>query len=67
MFKVYPVPDNFLNNNMIYQNVQTLDKEECIVRVYIIRGLEMQPKDSNGKVFINLFDNFVSYLKFAIP
>jgi hypothetical protein len=53
MFKVYPVLDNGndILKNMVYQNVETLSQEECIVRVYIIRGLDLKPKDSNGKVF----------------
>ena len=30
---------NFPSNNV----------EECLVRIYIIRGIDLQPKDSNGK------------------
>ncbi len=27
-----------------------MDKEECIIRIYVVRGIDLQPKDSNGKV-----------------
>ena len=52
MFKVYPVLDNGndLQNQMLYKNVQPLNRDECIVRVYVVRGIDLQPKDSNGKV-----------------
>jgi hypothetical protein len=52
MFKVYPVDENLSNfhDYLIFKNVQPMNKEECIVRVYIVRGIDLQPKDSNGKV-----------------
>lgn len=54
MFKIYPIPENSASTpteNMIFRNVQPMHKEECIVRVYVIRGIDLQSKDSNGKVF----------------
>ena len=30
-----------------------MNKEECLLRVYIIRGIDLQGKDSNGKVYLN--------------
>ncbi len=52
MFKIYPIAENAecSKDNMIFKNVQPMHKEECIVRVYIIRGIDLQSKDSNGKV-----------------
>jgi hypothetical protein len=58
MFKIYPIAENAHNikDNMIFKNVHPMHKEECIVRVYIIRGIDLQPKDSNGKV-LELLEN----------
>ena len=52
MFKVYAVEDNKLDiqKSLIYGNLQTLENKEFLVRVYIVRGLNLQPKDSNGRV-----------------
>jgi myoferlin len=52
MLKVYPVSEDATNiggDNLIFSNVLPMLKEECILRVYIIRGIELQAKDSNGK------------------
>lgn len=56
MFKIYPIPEDSQNvtDNMIFKNIQPMHKEECILRVYIVRGIDLQSKDSNGKV--RLFD-----------
>lgn len=52
MFKIYSVPEDCTNikDNMIYKNVSSMHREECIVRIYIIKGIDLQSKDSNGKV-----------------
>ena len=52
MFKIYPIPEDAQNvtDNMIFKNIQPMHKEECILRVYIVRGIDLQSKDSNGKV-----------------
>ncbi|CAF0722705.1 unnamed protein product [Brachionus calyciflorus] len=51
MFKIYPIPDECQNvdDNLIYKNVVTMHREECIVRVYIVKGIDLQSKDPNGK------------------
>ena len=36
---------------MMLKNVQLMENEECLLRVYIVKGIDLQPKDSNGKVF----------------
>ena len=52
MFKVYPIAEDAANTNenLIFKNVMPMNKEECIIRVYVVKGVELQPKDSNGKV-----------------
>ena len=72
MFKIYPIPEDTLSvaDNMIFKNIQPMHKEECILRVYIVRGIDLQSKDSNGKVkeitkyiFTGMFDiNLTDYL-----
>ena len=27
-----------------------MNREECLLRIYIVRGIDLQAKDSNGKV-----------------
>ena len=51
-FKIYPIPDNtdIVRHNFFFNNVKQVLKEECIVRIYIVRGIDLQAKDSNGKV-----------------
>lgn len=57
MFKIYPIPEDCTNikDNMIYKNVGSMHKEECIVRIYIIKGIDLQSKDPNGKVNQNIY------------
>jgi hypothetical protein len=52
MFKVYRVLENvqLTEKNFIFKNIQPMIKEECIVRIYIVRGVDLQGQDSNGKV-----------------
>ena len=51
MFKIYAIPEDSQNvtDNMIFKNIQPMHKEECVLRVYIVRGIDLQSKDSNGK------------------
>ena len=58
MFKVYPIAENSRTSvveNMIFRNIQPMHKEECIVRVYVVLGVDLQAKDSNGKVIIKCY------------
>jgi hypothetical protein len=52
MFKIYPIAEDAQNvtDNMIFKSIQPMHKEECLLRVYIVRGIDLQSKDSNGKV-----------------
>lgn len=51
LFKVYPLPRdlNEILPRQIMENFPSNNLEECLIRVYIIRGIDLQPKDSNGK------------------
>jgi dysferlin len=51
LFKVYPLPEdpNEPLPHRIMENLPSSSLEECIVRVYIIRAIDLQPTDSNGK------------------
>lgn len=54
---MYTVPENSVDikNNMIFKNVQPIEKEDCIIRVYVIKGIDLQPQDANGKVHFEFF------------
>jgi hypothetical protein len=44
-------------DNLLFKNVQPMIKEECVVRIYIVRGMDLQAQDSNGKVKENYFSS----------
>uniref|UniRef100_A0A7N4NNI5 Fer-1 like family member 5 n=1 Tax=Sarcophilus harrisii TaxID=9305 RepID=A0A7N4NNI5_SARHA len=52
LFRVYPLPENPKQANPPRQFQNLPEKEscpqQCLVRVYIIRALGLQPKDNNG-------------------
>ena len=51
LFKVYPLPEdpNDPSPHRIMENLPSSSLEECLIRVYIIRAVDLQPTDSNGK------------------
>ncbi|CAF0790229.1 unnamed protein product, partial [Didymodactylos carnosus] len=51
LFKVYPLPEdpNIPLPARVMENLPSSGLEECIVRIYIIRAFDLQPKDTNGK------------------
>ncbi|CAF0920234.1 unnamed protein product [Rotaria sordida] len=51
LFKVYPLPENSneLLPHRIMEHFPSNNLEECLIRVYIIRAIDLQPKDSNRK------------------
>ncbi|WAR21900.1 MYOF-like protein [Mya arenaria] len=50
LFKVYPLPSDPSEELPVKMlaNVPSTEPEECIVRVYIIRGIDLQPNDPTG-------------------
>ncbi|CAF0934963.1 unnamed protein product [Rotaria sordida] len=51
LFKVYPLPED-PNEPLPHRTMENLPSnslEECVIRVYIIRAIDLQPTDSNGK------------------
>ncbi|XP_063313638.1 dysferlin isoform X3 [Pelobates fuscus] len=50
-FKIYPLPDDPSSPMPARQFRQLPAKgpQECLVRVYVVRALGLQPKDTNGK------------------
>ncbi len=52
MLRVYRVLENAqsIENSLIFKNILKMEREECLLRIYIIRGIDLQSKDSNGKV-----------------
>jgi hypothetical protein len=51
LFKVYPLPDSDdeLLPERLMENFPSNNLEECLLRVYVIRGIDLQSKDPNGK------------------
>ncbi|XP_041065098.1 myoferlin isoform X2 [Carcharodon carcharias] len=50
-FKIYPLSDdpNIQTPPRQFAELPDSGTQECLVRIYIIRGIDLQPKDSNGK------------------
>ncbi|XP_056346403.1 dysferlin isoform X6 [Oenanthe melanoleuca] len=50
-FRIYPLPDDprLPVPPRQFQQLPARGLQECLVRVYVIRAFDLQPKDSNGK------------------
>lgn len=55
-FKVYPLPDDpgVPPPPQQFRELPDSGPQECLVRIYVVRGIDLQPKDNNGSVSINL-------------
>ncbi|XP_072523835.1 myoferlin [Salminus brasiliensis] len=49
-FKVYPVSDDpaIPSPPRQFRELPDSGPQECVVRIYVIRGIDLQPKDNNG-------------------
>uniref|UniRef100_A0A3Q4AGS0 C2 domain-containing protein n=1 Tax=Mola mola TaxID=94237 RepID=A0A3Q4AGS0_MOLML len=56
-FKVYPLPDDpgVAPPPRQFRELPDSGPQECLVRVYVVRGIDLQPKDNNGSVRMNLY------------
>ncbi|XP_076007812.1 myoferlin-like isoform X1 [Genypterus blacodes] len=48
-FKVYALPDKVPAPPRQFRELPESVPQECVVRVYVVRALDLQPKDNNGK------------------
>ncbi|XP_011486215.1 myoferlin isoform X2 [Oryzias latipes] len=50
-FKVYPLPDDpgIAPPPRQFRELPESGPQECLVRIYIVRGIDLQPKDNNGR------------------
>ncbi|XP_029953810.1 myoferlin-like isoform X5 [Salarias fasciatus] len=50
-FKVYPLPDDpgVAAPPRQFRELPDSGPQECLVRVYVVRAVDLQPKDNNGK------------------
>lgn len=56
-FKVYPLSDDpgVAPPPRQFRELPDSGPQECLVRIYVVRGIELQPKDNNGRVRMNLY------------
>ncbi|XP_045925077.1 myoferlin-like [Micropterus dolomieu] len=49
-FKVYPLPDDpgVAPPPRQFRELPDSGPQECLVRIYVVRGIDLQPKDNNG-------------------
>ncbi|XP_071319383.1 myoferlin-like isoform X2 [Trachinotus anak] len=50
-FKVYPLPDDpgVAPPPRQFRELPDSGPQECLVRIYVVRAIDLQPKDNNGK------------------
>ena len=63
-FKVYPLSDDpgVASPPRQFRELPDSGPQECIVRIYVVRAIDLQPKDNNGRVRINLCSQFLLLL-----
>ncbi|XP_034538293.1 myoferlin [Notolabrus celidotus] len=49
-FKIYPLPDDpgVPHPPRQFKELPESGPQECLVRIYVVRGIDLQPKDTNG-------------------
>lgn len=54
-FKVYPLSDDpgVTPPPRQFRELPDSGPQECLVRIYVVRAIDLQPKDNNGRVRIN--------------
>lgn len=52
LFKVYPLPDDpgVAPPPRQFRELPDSVSQECVVRIYVVQAIDLQPKDNNGKV-----------------
>lgn len=62
-FKVYPLSDDPAVRSPPQQFRELPDSgpQECIVRIYVIRAIDLQPKDNNGLVSVMLLNTALAF------
>lgn len=55
-FKIYPLPDDpgVLAPPQQFTELPESGPQECLVRIYVVRCIELQPKDTNGMVSFSI-------------
>nr|XP_057917197.1 myoferlin-like isoform X2 [Doryrhamphus excisus] len=50
-FKVYPLPDDpgVTSPPRQFRELPDSGPQECLVRIYVVQGIDLQPKDNNGR------------------
>ena len=53
-FKVYPLSDDpgVASPPRQFRELPESGPQECLVRIYVVRAVDLQPKDNNGRVRI---------------
>lgn len=61
-FKIYPLPDDpgVSAPPQQFTELPESGPQECLVRIYVVRCIDLQPKDTNGMVSFNIQSSYRS-------
>lgn len=61
-FKIYPLPDDpgVPVPPRQFTELPESGPQECLVRIYVVRCIELQPKDTNGMVSFSIQSAFTA-------